>query len=308
MYRFVNIVKNSNLTDDDIWKNINYTRYEPDDASQACMSSNVEKLSHFLGNKNISYEVNENFLKNAENSLDQMYFAVIECPAEFVRLYKRAIYGPQSRMIMLALNIVKKSRNNFKLKAKNIFEKINSTIFETYYNQSVKNREDILTLQGEINEVQNIFISKGIIDRKVMETVNNHPVHMLTTNGEFSSSSFIPFCSFGDKLIGSKVKEFSMPVCNVFKPRLHYDQLCYETDLQELKSTNKRDLRNQLELGLTLVLDYNEERQINYLISKNKNISKMEFSYNLNNMILNGNSVSMYLDTISKALKINNTK
>ena len=132
-----------------------------------------------------------------------------------------------------------------------------------------------------------------------MKTVNNHPVHMLTKNKEFSSSSFIPFCSFGDKLVGSKVKGFNMPVCDIFKPKLHYDQLCYETDLEKLKGSNKIELRNQLELGLTLVLDYNEERQINSLISKNKTISEMEFSYNLNNLILNGNSVSMYLDTIS---------
>ena len=144
-----------------------------------------------------------------------------------------------------------------------------------------------------------LFQDKFYADRLVMEKVNHHPVHILTTNGDFSSSSFIPFCSFGDKLIGSKVRGFSMPVCDIFKPKLHYDQLCYETDLQELKSSNKRELRNQLELGLTLVLDYNEERQINSLISKNKTISGKEFSYNLNNLILNGNPVSMYLDTIS---------
>ena len=144
-----------------------------------------------------------------------------------------------------------------------------------------------------------LFILIKILDKHVMKTVNNHPVHMLTKNKEFSSSSFIPFCSFGDKLVGSKVKGFNMPVCDIFKPKLHYDQLCYETDLEKLKGSNKIELRNQLELGLTLVLDYNEERQINSLISKNKTISGKEFSYNLNNLILNGNPVSMYLDTIS---------
>ena len=122
------------------------------------MSSNVEKLSHFLGNKNISEEVNDKVLKNAKISLDQMYFAVIECPADFVRLYKKAIFGPQSRMMMLAQNIVKKARKNFQVKAKTIFQKINSTIFETFYNQSVEKREDILSLQGEINKVWNISI------------------------------------------------------------------------------------------------------------------------------------------------------
>ena len=84
-----------------------------------------------------------------------------------------------------------------------------------------------------------------------------------------------------------------MKVCNIFKPKLHYDQLCFETDLQELK--DKDNFMNQLELGLTLVLDYNEERQINQLSSNNGSISKKEFRYNINN----DNSVSMHLDTIS---------
>ncbi len=118
-------------------------------------------------------------------------------------------------------------------------------------------------------------------------------MHILNTNGEFSRSSFIPFCSFGDRLIGSEIDGFDMKVCNIFKPKLYYDQLCFETDLQALKDSD--DFGNQLELGLTLVLDYNEERQINPLSSKNGFISKKEFSYN----IKNDNSLSMYLDTIS---------
>ena len=60
---------------------------------------------------------------------------------------------------------------------------------------------------------------------------------------------------------------------------------------------DKDNLMNQLELGLTLVLDYNEERQINQLNSKNESISKKEFSYNIE--IENDNTLSMYLDTIS---------
>ena len=122
---------------------------------------------------------------------------------------------------------------------------------------------------------------------------SNHPVHILNTNGKFSRSSFIPFCAFGDKLIGSEIDGFDMKVCNIFKPKLNYDQLCFETDLQELK--DRDNLMNQLELGLTLVLDYNEERQIMPLGSNNGSILKNEFSFNLKN----GNSLSMHLDTIS---------
>ena len=125
-----------------------------------------------------------------------------------------------------------------------------------------------------------------------MQTEINHPVHIHDTNGELSRSSFIPFCSFGDELTGSDVDGFDMKVCDIFKPKLFYDQLCYETDLQEFKDRNSVNIMNQLELGLTLALDYNEERQLNSLHST----KEKKISYNLHN----DNSLSMYLDTISK--------
>ena len=128
-----------------------------------------------------------------------------------------------------------------------------------------------------------------------MKTIINHPVHILNNYGEFSRSSFIPFCSFGDQIIGSEIEGFDMKVCNIFKPKLYYDQLCYETNLHELKENDTVKLLKQLELGLTLVLDYNEDRQLNWHGSENEAISKKEFSYNINN----DNSLSMYLDTIS---------
>ena len=130
-----------------------------------------------------------------------------------------------------------------------------------------------------------------------MQTESNHPVHILDMNGEFSRSSFIPFCAFGNELIGSEIDGFDMKVCNIFKPKLYYDQLCFETDLQELKDKDNGNLTKQLEFGLTLVLDFNEERQINPILfhSKNGSISR-KFSFDLNN----DSSLSMYLDTISK--------
>ena len=125
--------------------------------------------------------------------------------------------------------------------------------------------------------------------------LQNHPVHIANKNGNFSSSSFIPFCFFGDELIGFDINGFDIKVCNIFKPKLYYDQLCFETDLQKLKDSNSGNLMNQLDLGLTLVLDFNEERQLNPHNSNNGSISnEKKFSF-----VNNGNSLSMYLDTIS---------
>ena len=132
----------------------------------------------------------------------------------------------------------------------------------------------------------------------LLQTVSNHPVHILNKYGNFSPSSFIPFCSFGDEFIGAKINQFPIPVCDIFKPKHYFDQLCYETNLQELKSGTK--LGNQLKMGLTLVLDFNEERQLdNEIGSAHKSHVKKKEG--------NGNSFSMFVDTISKKLKKNYT-
>ena len=139
-----------------------------------------------------------------------------------------------------------------------------------------------------------IIIDKAFFydtDKKLLQTVSSHPVHILNNKKELSISSFIPFCSFGESYIGTKIEEFAIPVCDIFKPKKHHDQLCYETDLQLLKDSNNENLVNQLELGFTLVLDYNEERQLSDLFLGNGSSAKEELP--------DENYLSIYLDTIS---------
>ena len=107
---------------------------------------------------------------------------------------------------------------------------------------------------------------------------------------KFLPSSFIPFCYFGEESIGVKLNDYEIPVCNIFKTRNYLDQLCYETNLQDLKDTQK--IGKQLEMGLTLILDYNEERQSYKFTKKNE-------SRAMNALVHNDNDVSVYLDTIS---------
>ena len=109
---------------------------------------------------------------------------------------------------------------------------------------------------------------------KLLNGVNNHPVHITKDNGEISTSSFIPFCSFGEdmKTMGIEFGNFPHPVCNSFTKKMHHDQICYEVDLDKYKDKTK--IENQLKYGLVLILDYNEDRQmynINDLVEKNEN-------------------------------------
>ena len=132
----------------------------------------------------------------------------------------------------------------------------------------------------------------------VLKTVSNHPVHILDNEGHFSPSSLIPFCSFGKKFIGVKINEFDIPVCNIFKQKIHLDQLCYEADLQELKDSNNENLMNQLESGLTLAIDNNEERQL--LNNKGEKTTEIKEYYTNENQ---DKPFAVYLDTISNYFK-----
>ena len=151
------MVEKSNFTE--VERRINDLRFKrfkwaPGEQQEKCISCDVDKLSHLLGMRNISDKVNEELSKSKMKSLDEMFLALTEtAPSYFERLYNKTIYGPgpQSRLIMLASNIVKKSPENFKPKAKKIYSKIASIIFKKYHNDSFKNREDISSLKGEIN-------------------------------------------------------------------------------------------------------------------------------------------------------------
>ena len=123
--------------------------------------------------------------------------------------------------------------------------------------------------------------------------MNNHPVHILNQKGGFSPSSFIPFCSFGEKLIGHQIEGFDLPVCNVFKPVEYMDKLCYETNLQNLRDSKKENLMKQLKMGIMLLLDYNEERQ---MFTETLPRNKFQFDSDYDD----GEMVSIHLDTIRK--------
>ena len=130
------------------------------------------------------------------------------------------------------------------------------------------------------------MISILSLDKQVLQ---NHPVHIVNEHKELARSSFIPFCSFGKEFIGAKINDFDIPVCNIFEQKPYFDQLCYETNLQDLKDSQK--IGKQLEMGLTLVLDYNEERQ-------NYNIKRNEWQ-TMNALYPHNNDASIFLDTIS---------
>ena len=92
--------------------------------------------------------------------------------------------------------------------------------------------------------------------------ISNHPVHILDENGNLSPSSFIPFCQFGEKALGTKIKQFPVPVCNIFSPKIFNDQLCYEVDVNQFKASFSA---KNLKKGLLFFIDNNEDRQYSWM-------------------------------------------
>ena len=106
-----------------------------------------------------------------------------------------------------------------------------------------------------------------------MIRVSNHPVHFVTNGGELSPSAFIPFCEFGGNMsaMGVKIDQFDVPVCNSFQAKIVNDQLCYEVDLN--KFSKKGNIEKELKSGFVFFLDYNEDRQTPYEVTKRKDMS-----------------------------------
>ena len=98
-----------------------------------------------------------------------------------------------------------------------------------------------------------------------MKEFTNHPVHVFNENGDLSPSAFIPMCSLFKKSLSFLENETNInvgfPVCNSFKPVIHFDQVCYEVNLNDKFKKNEEFLK-KLRVGILLILDYNEDRQI----------------------------------------------
>ena len=94
-----------------------------------------------------------------------------------------------------------------------------------------------------------------------LHKITNHPVHILDENKTFSPSSFIPFCEFGGYMMGVNLDQFPVPVCNSFRAKILYDQLCYEIDLNQFKNNFTAET---LRSGFTFFVDKNEDRQFSW--------------------------------------------
>ena len=91
--------------------------------------------------------------------------------------------------------------------------------------------------------------------------------HIINDENGMTNSAMIPFCEFGGNMyvMGIKMDQFDVPVCNSFRPIIVLDQLCYQVDPNEYIINNKINNKIVLEgdnISLSLFIHYNEDRQI----------------------------------------------
>ena len=90
------------------------------------MKHNLEKLSHLVQVNSFNQSIN--LSKSDINLGAEMFVALNSCPSHYIKLYWNVIYGPKSRIALLASKIMKKAKNELKKYALKIFSRIFSVL------------------------------------------------------------------------------------------------------------------------------------------------------------------------------------
>ena len=120
----------------------------------------------------------------------------------------------------------------------------------------------------------------------------------ISRGGQLLPSSLIPFCAVSGDMdaVGTRIQNFSLPVCDAFYPEVIEKQLCYSVNLnnhiEEVAVGGKKGMCRSVDIanistyiipvyqGLSLLIDLNKERIVNQkkcISSNDKFLSKKSF-------------------------------
>ena len=257
--------------------------------SKTKMKEQVEALEKRLGlvsNYNMEKDVQDTTVKIALNN----YLFLIQCPtrysAHFAKNeedFKKIYFQKQpEKEILLFVNRMSKAKTTPLPMRKAYLELV--LYLNGRLNLSIAEITSLTLMSDDDNEV-----SGKILETPNLSKITNHPVHILDEDGIESPSALIPFCGFGDKMLGIQNSQFNVPVCNIFKEVIFNSQLCYEFDP---KDRNFSDLKS----GLFFTIDENEDRQVTF--EENDVLEESDFldSINYNAAELQGSRI--FIDTI----------
>ena len=125
-------------------------------------------------------------------------------------------------------------------------------------------------------------------------------MHIMDNHGRLSPSAFIPFCEFGGNMaiMGEINPLVEAPVCNKFRPKFRNGQLCYQVNVNEVK--DQIDNKDDQLIGLTFLLDYNDERMIQVKNSKSMDESPDGLYKMQNENKETKREVKIFIETIGK--------
>ena len=179
MLRFINLVENSSLEKNVIMSYVNHLRikYLIKYTDLTCEMGfipmkhiliNFENLSQLVGVQS-PQDISKNLSRSNLNVCGEMFITLNSCPSLDVKLYWEVIYGSESRMAKLASNIIRKAKDDFKVKAQQIFAKITSVLgFQhiSYHNEGNKSignnigsSKNMLDIKGKHLRLQNMGLT-----------------------------------------------------------------------------------------------------------------------------------------------------
>ena len=94
--------------------------------------------------------------------------------------------------------------------------------------------------------------------------------------------------------MGIRNGHFNVTICNSFQAKIIKNQLCYEVDLNRFSNVN--NIEKELNAGFAFIMDYNEDRHIEYKEFL-ENVTDMSFVSRIDKSDDNLHA-SIYLNTI----------
>ena len=151
-----------------IWSHIKTLRFEnlKKDITLKCdaiytsylipLENIVQNLETILRKVRVeNFHLNRNLTKHDVNLGAEMFIVLNSCPSIHEKLYWEVAYGPKSTVVLKALNIFKKAKDNFKLESLKIFSKITSMLqfkhisFKKSKKQSIVLEHQVVGIEGK---------------------------------------------------------------------------------------------------------------------------------------------------------------
>ena len=129
--------------------------------------------------------------------------------------------------------------------------------------------------------------------------MNNHPPHLIDRSGSISPSAFIPFCAYSSNMdsMGQLIDGLEFPICTKLLPRVLEGHLCYTVNISSL--VTKYDTKSGKEHGMSLLLDFNDDRNVQ-VEEQSNTVSSNEKSSPFNVEKGSKNYPKIYISTLGK--------